>query len=107
MHLSSYSYIPGTNDDIVEPVDYIVPDNYIVATNGTGSGPNAIYKCTNFMPIRNGDVFYYTGTVRSNGCGYAIYDENKLFLSSYLTGNAEVNYENYEVDATILLNEYE
>ena len=106
-HLSSYSYIPGTNDDIVEPVDYIVPDNYIVAANGTGYGPNSIYKCTNFMPIQNGDVFYYTGTVRSNGCGYAIYDENKLFLSSYLTGNAEVNYENYEIDATTLLNEYE
>ena len=107
--LEKYSSKEGTAEEFIEPIGYIVDKQYIIASNGTQSGCNRSYACTNFMPIAKGDRFFYTGMVRaSSSCGYAIYDENKNFLSSYLVADgSEHLFKDYEVDATQLIEEYE
>ena len=113
--LCSYSTLPGDMSTFLEPVDYLVPSCYILAVNGSVSIlQNAQYSCTKFMPISNGDKFYYSGMSRfatTQPCGYAVYDKWFNFLSSYLkdfsSGDPAIAYSNYEVDATQLISEYE
>ncbi len=63
--LCSYSTLPGDMSTFLEPVDYLVPSCYILAVNGSVStSKNAQYSCTKFMPISNGDKFYYSGMSR-------------------------------------------
>ena len=86
---------------------------FLQGGNGKETGNLSTYSCTKYLPISNGDVFKYSGVVRyasANPCGYAIYDSNHSFLSSYLkdfTSGQLSTYEDYEVDATTLISEYE
>ena len=74
------------------------------------AGDDILFECTDFLPIKKGDLFYYTGIVRVSSCGFAVYDNDKNFLSSYLLApdnSTVLSYNDYLVDATQLIEEYE